>query len=64
LVIAHRLSTIHDANRVVVMENGKIVEIGNHKELIEKKGIYHHLYTMSYAYVDDRITPSEKRRTT
>lgn len=64
LVIAHRFSTIHDANRVVVMENGNIVEIGNHKELIEKKGIYHHLYTMSYAYADDRITPSEKRRTT
>jgi energy-coupling factor transporter ATP-binding protein EcfA2 len=46
LVIAHRLSTIHDANLVVVMENGKIVEMGNHKELIEKKGIYYHLYTM------------------
>ena len=40
LVIAHRLSTIHDANVVVVMENGKIVEMGNHKELIEKKGTY------------------------
>jgi len=37
------------ANLVVVMD-GKIVEMGNHKELIEKKGIYYHLYTMSYAY--------------
>jgi ATP-binding cassette, subfamily B, multidrug efflux pump len=64
LVIAHRLSTIHDASRVVVMENGKIVEIGNHKELIEKKGIYHHLYTMSYAYSDNKSTSTEKRRTT
>jgi ATP-binding cassette subfamily B protein len=64
LVIAHRLSTIHDANSVVVMENGKIVELGNHKELIEKKGIYYHLYTMSYAYTDDKAAPSDKHGTT
>ena len=64
LVIAHRLSTIHDANRVVVMENGKIVEIGNHPELIEKKGTYYHLYTMSYAYTDEKITSTEKHQAT
>ena len=64
LVIAHRLSTIHDANLVVVMENGKIVEMGNHKELIEKKGIYYHLYTMSYAYNDDKALPPDKHGTT
>jgi ATP-binding cassette subfamily B protein len=64
LVIAHRLSTIHDANLVVVMENGKIVEQGNHKELIEKKGIYYHLYTMSYAYNDDKAAPTDKHGTT
>ena len=64
LVIAHRLSTIHDANRVVVMENGRIVEIGNHKELIEKKGVYYHLYTMSYAYNDEKAAPPEKHGTT
>ena len=64
LVIAHRLSTIHDANSVVVMENGKIVELGNHKELIEKKGINYHLYTMSYAYTDDKTAPSDKHGNT
>jgi ATP-binding cassette subfamily B protein len=64
LVIAHRLSTIHDASRVVVMENGRIVEIGNHKELIEKKGVYYHLYTMSYAYSDEKTAPQEKHGTT
>jgi ATP-binding cassette subfamily B protein len=64
LVIAHRLSTIHDATRVVVMENGKIVEMGNHKELIEKKGVYYHLYTMSYAYTDEKTIPPEKRQST
>ena len=64
LVIAHRLSTIHDANCVVVMENGKIVEMGNHQELIEKKGAYYHLYTMSYAYSDVTITSAEKHQAT
>ena len=64
LVIAHRLSTIHDASRVVVMENGKIIEIGNHKELIEKKGNYYHLYTMSYAYSDEKNIPRGKWGTT
>jgi ABC-type multidrug transport system fused ATPase/permease subunit len=64
LVIAHRLSTIHDANRVVVMENGRIVEVGNHQELIEKKGAYYHLYTMSYAYSDEKTPPSEKHQAT
>jgi ATP-binding cassette subfamily B protein len=64
LVIAHRLSTIHDATCVVVMENGKIVEMGNHKELIEKKGTYYHLYTMSYAYTDEKVTAAEKHQAT
>jgi ATP-binding cassette subfamily B protein len=64
LVIAHRLSTIHDANCVVVMENGKIVEKGSHKELIEKKGIYYHLYTMSYAYNEDKSAPSDTHSNT
>jgi len=49
LVIAHRLSTIHDADRVVVLDNGEIAEIGNHEQLMQKGGIYHQLYTMSYA---------------
>jgi len=49
LVIAHRLSTIHDADCVIVLEHGRIAEIGNHQQLMEKGGLYHHLYTMSYA---------------
>lgn len=52
LVIAHRLSTIHDADRVVVLDDGKIVEIGTHYELMAKGGLYFHLYTMSYAYTE------------
>jgi ATP-binding cassette subfamily B protein len=63
LVIAHRLSTIHDANLVVVMEHGQIKEMGNHKELIEKKGAYYHLYTMSYAY-DDKAADKDSHQST
>ncbi|OAD18680.1 lipid transporter ATP-binding/permease protein [Candidatus Thiomargarita nelsonii] len=44
LIIAHRLSTIAKADRIVVMEKGRIVEIGQHAELIEKQGIYAKLY--------------------
>ena len=45
LVIAHRLSTIHQANQILVIEEGKIVEEGIHDELIAKKGRYFDLYT-------------------
>lgn len=41
--IAHRLSTVKNADQIIVLKDGKIVEIGNHKELIEKKGIYFNL---------------------
>lgn len=44
IVIAHRLSTIVDADLIVVLRDGKIVETGNHRELIEKKGFYASLY--------------------
>ncbi len=59
LVIAHRLSTIHDANRIVVLDNGKIVEMGTHDELMQKAGMYHQLYTMSYAAVGTDNLPSD-----
>lgn len=46
IVIAHRLSTIQKADTIVVMKKGKIVEQGNHQELLAKKGTYHKLVTM------------------
>lgn len=49
IVIAHRLSTIRDADLIVVMDRGEIVESGNHDELIEKKGKYYALYKIQYA---------------
>jgi len=45
LVIAHRLSTIQKADQILVIEEGKIVEQGKHKDLLAKKGRYFELYT-------------------
>ena len=48
-VIAHRLSTIRDANVILVMEAGRIVEQGNHEELLAAQGAYYHLYQSQFA---------------
>ena len=52
LIIAHRLSTIADADKIVVMDKGRVVETGNHKELLDKKGYYHKLYMTQFAGID------------
>lgn len=49
IVIAHRLSTIRDADLIVVLDQGQIVESGNHEELLAKKGKYYELYMTQYA---------------
>lgn len=51
-VIAHRLSTIRDAQRIVVMNEGSIVEMGNHRELLAKKGFYAELYQSQFAGIN------------
>ena len=48
VMIAHRLSTVRNADVILVVKNGKIVEQGKHNELLEKKGYYHELYTRQY----------------
>lgn len=48
IVIAHRLSTVRDADIILVVKDGKIVEQGAHDELMKKKGYYHKLYTRQY----------------
>ena len=45
-IIAHRLSTIHNADRIIVMDRGQLVESGTHAQLMEKEGLYHKLYTL------------------
>ena len=49
LIIAHRLSTIQDADVIVVMDNGRVVETGNHESLLSTKGRYYELYMTQFA---------------
>ncbi|MGI6787575.1 MAG: ABC transporter ATP-binding protein [Acholeplasmataceae bacterium] len=48
IVVAHRLSTIQHSDRIIVMSNGEIIEMGNHFELLRKKGHYHKLYELQF----------------
>ncbi len=61
-VIAHRLSTIRDASRVVVLEHGRIVEVGTHEELLARNGIYANLYKMTFAQVGERTATGDGHR--
>ncbi|WP_204151769.1 ABC transporter ATP-binding protein [Leptolyngbya sp. CCY15150] len=46
LIIAHRLSTVREADKIVVLDQGQIVEVGNHEELLQRGGLYHRLHTL------------------
>ena len=46
LVVAHRLSTIQKSDQIVVLQHGEVIEIGNHQELLKKKGFYYNLYQL------------------
>ena len=48
LIVAHRLSTIQHADNIILLSKGKIVEQGNHQELLQQKGKYYNLYTLQY----------------
>ncbi|MEO9298877.1 ABC transporter ATP-binding protein [Devosia alba] len=53
MVIAHRLATIRGADRIIVLQNGELIETGNHDELMELGGLYAKLYNMNYSSFDD-----------
>ena len=53
IVIAHRLATVKGADRIMVLQDGKIIETGSHDELMAMDSMYHRLYTLNYASFDD-----------
>ena len=52
-IIAHRLSTVKNATRILVLDNGEIVEQGTHQELLELEGYYYKLYTLGFSFGDE-----------
>lgn len=50
-IVAHRLSTIREADLILVMKDGKIIEQGNHAELLEQNGFYRYLYESQFSHV-------------
>ncbi|MCX7710464.1 MAG: ABC transporter ATP-binding protein/permease [Clostridia bacterium] len=53
-VIAHRLSTIQNADRIMVIDQGRVTETGSHQELMGLKGLYHKLFTSQYKFLEDK----------
>ena len=61
-VIAHRLSTVRNADRIIVLEGGRIVQQGNHRELMAREGPYRKLYTMQFRELDTFSLTAQERQ--
>jgi len=59
LIIAHRLTTVRRADLIIVMEDGRVIESGNHEELLAKQGAYKELYTLLLSDVVEAVRPLE-----
>jgi ATP-binding cassette subfamily B protein len=59
IVIAHRLSTIRNADKIVVLDHGRVAEIGNHEQLLARNGVYSKLYAINYGLSNDGAAVSE-----
>jgi ATP-binding cassette subfamily B protein len=53
IVIAHRLATVRGADRIIVLQHGRVVETGPHDDLVAQGGLYARLYALNYASFDD-----------
>ncbi len=53
IIIAHRLATVRNADRIIVLQEGRVVETGTHDALVEAGGLYARLYALNYASFDD-----------
>ena len=59
-VIAHRLSTIHNADKILVLDKGQIVETGTHQELMDQKGLYQYLYNLKALQIESEMDQVEE----
>jgi ABC-type multidrug transport system fused ATPase/permease subunit len=58
-LIAHRLSTVKHADRIIVLDQGRLIESGTHEELLLRRGLYYRLYAMTYASVEVETNKAE-----
>ena len=59
IVIAHRLSTVRNADKIIVLNRGRLVEMGNHEELLALEGVYERLYAVNYGLISEPVAAIE-----